>query len=153
MPVATEKATEEKVTIPVIEKRKENKVFLSYSTLDSERFQIDKIVKHLEKFTEIKKVYYYSKDSGQNIVEYMEKTLSVCNIFVAFCTINSKKSKSVTGEWQSAYQLVKRDIMKIIPVYEDEDDVPILLIPMLNIKYDKENFKEFIDKLYKEILR
>jgi len=153
MSVATEKAKEEKVTIPVIEKRKENKVFLSYSTLDSERFQIDKIVKHLEKFKEIKKVYYYTKDSGQNIVEYMEKTLSVCNIFVLFCTINSKESKAVTGEWQSAYQLVKRDIMKIIPVYEDEDDVPILLIPMLNIKYDKENFKEFINKLYKEILR
>lgn len=153
IPVATEKAKEEKETILVIEKRKEFKVFLSYSTLDSDRFQIDKIAKHLEKFTEIKKVYYYTKDSGQNIVEYMEKTLSVCNIFVLFCTINSKKSKSVTGEWQSAYQLVKRDIMKIIPVYEDEDDVPILLIPMLNIRYDKENFKGFINKLYQEILR
>lgn len=153
MPVATEKAKEEKETIPVIEKRKEFKVFLSYFTLDSDRFQIDKIAKHLEKFTEIKKVYYYTKDSGQNIVEYMENTLSVCNIFVLFCTINSKKSKSVTGEWQSAYQLVKRDIMKIIPVYEDEDDVPILLIPMLNIRYDKEDFKGFINKLYQEFLR
>jgi len=153
MPIATEKAKEEKETIPVIEKGKENKVFLSYSTLDTDRFQIDKIAKYLEKFIEIKKVYYYTKDSGQNIVEYMENTLSVCNIFVLFCTVNSKKSKAVTGEWQSAYQLVKRDIMKIIPVYEDEDDVPILLIPMLNIRYDKANFNEFINKLYQEILR
>ncbi len=153
MPVATEKAKEEKEIIPVIEERKELKVFLSYSTLDSDRFQIVKIVKHLEKFPEIKKVYYYTKDSGQNIVEYMEKTLGVCNIFVLFCTKHSKKSKAVEGEWQSAYQLVKRDIMKIIPVYEDEDAVPILLIPMLNIRYDKENFKGFINKLYQEILR
>ena len=43
--------------------------------------------------------------------------------------------------------------MKIIPVYEDEDDVPILLIPMLNIRYDKANFNEFINKLLQEILR
>ncbi len=153
MPVATEKAKEEKETIPVIEKRKEYKVFLSYSTLDSDRFQIDKIVKQLEKFPELKKVYYYTKDSGQNIVEYMEKTLSVCNIFVLFCTKHSKKSKAVEGEWQSAYQLVKRGVMKIIPVYEDEDAVPILLIPMLNVRYDKENFNGFINKLYQEILR
>jgi len=83
----------------------------------------------------------------------MEKTLSVCNIFVLFCTRTSKNSKAVKREWQSAYQLVKRDIMKIIPVYEDEDDIPILLIPNLNIRYDKENFKEFINKLYQEILR
>ena len=43
--------------------------------------------------------------------------------------------------------------MRIIPVYEDEDDVPILLIPMLNIRYNKANFKGFINKLYQEILR
>ncbi len=148
-----EKVKEEKEIIPVIEKRKEFNIFLSYSTLDSIRFQIDKIAKNLEKFPEIKKVYYYSKDSGQNIVEYMEETLSVCNIFVLFCTKHSKKSKAVEGEWQSAYQLVKKNIMKIIPVYEDEEDVPILLIPMLNVRYDKEDFNGFINKLYQEILR
>ena len=148
-----EKVKEEKEIIPVIEKRKEFNIFLSYSTLDSIRFQIDKIANNLEKFPEIKKVYYYSKDSGQNIVEYMEETLSVCNIFVLFCTKHSKKSKAVEGEWQSAYQLVKKNIMKIIPVYEDEDDVPILLIPMLNVRYDKEDFNGFINKLYQEILR
>ncbi len=43
--------------------------------------------------------------------------------------------------------------MKIIPVYEEEDDVPILLIPMLNVRYDKADFNGFINKLYQEILR
>jgi parallel beta-helix repeat protein len=151
--IYTEVKSEELFMPVATEKRKEFKIFLSYSTIDSDRFQIKKIVKHLEKFTEIQKVYYYTKDSGQNIVEYMEKTLSVCNIFVLFCTKTSKDSKAVKGEWQSAYQLVKRDIMKIIPIYEDEDDIPLLLIPMLNIRYDEVNFKEFINKLYLEILR
>ncbi len=153
MPIVEEKAKEEKEIIPVIEKAKEFNVFLSYSTLDSDHFQINKIVEHLERFPEIKKVYYYTKDSGQNIVEYMEKTLSICDTFVLFCTQHSKKSKSVEGEWQSAYQLIKKGVMKIIPVYENEDDIPILLIPMLNIKFDKVNFEEFIKNLYQEILR
>ena len=135
------------------EKEKETNGFLSYSTLEVDRFQIERIVKHLEDFSEINRVYYYSKDSGQNIVEYMETTLRVCNIFVLFCTKQSKRSKIVEGEWQSAYQLVKKGIMKIIPVYEDEDDVLILLIPMLNVRYDKENFSALDNKLRQEILR
>jgi len=152
-PITTKTAKEEKKIIPIIKEPKDIRVFLSFSTIDADRFQISKIVKHLEKFPEIKKVYHYTQDSGQNIVEYMEKTLSVSNIFVLFCTENSKKSRAVEGEWQSAYQLVKKDLMKIIPVYENEDDVPILLIPMLNVKYDKDDFDTFINKLYQEILR
>ena len=151
--VATEKAKEEKETIPVIEQKKEFKVFLSYSSIDSDRFQIDKIAKYLEKFPEIKKVYYYTKDSGQNIVEYMEKTLTDCNIFALFCSERSKKSKAVEGEWQAAYQMTKKERLKIIPIYENEDDIPFLLGPMLNVKFDKANLKSFVEKLYQEILR
>ena len=92
-------------------------------------------------------------DSKENIVSYMEKTLRKCNTFVLFCSENSLKSESVKGEWQSAYQMRKRGLMKIIPVYEDEDFIPILLMPMLNVKFKKDNFNEFIDKLYNEILR
>ena len=135
------------------ETKKEHKVFLSYSTLDAENYQIDKIVKYLEKYPEINKVFFYVKDSGQNIVEYMEKTLSACNIFVLFCSEHSKKSKSVEGEWQAAYQLVKKEVLKIIPIYENEDDIPVLLGPMLNVKFDKSNLKSFVEKLYQEILR
>ncbi|MFX1312755.1 MAG: NosD domain-containing protein [Promethearchaeota archaeon] len=153
MPVEGTKVKEDEEVIQALKKAKEFNVFLSYSTLDADHFQIKRIVKHLERFPEIKKVYYYSKDSGQNIVEYMENTLSVCNIFVLFCSKRSKESKSVEGEWQSAYQLVKRDVLKIIPVYENEENIPILLITMLNVKYDRENFKDFIKNLYEEILR
>ncbi len=152
-PVTMETEKKEKDYIPIIEKPKESSVFLSYSSLDTDRFQINRIAKELQRFPEINKVFYYTKDSGQNIVEYMEKTLGACNIFVLFCTEHSKKSRAVEGEWQTAYQLVKKDKMKIIPIYQDEEDVPLLLIPMLNVRYDKENFDGFINKLRQEILR
>jgi len=48
-----------------------------------------------------------------------------------FCSENSIKSEAVRGEWQSAYQMVKKGLMKIIPVYEVEDHIPILLWQML----------------------
>ena len=40
-----------------------------------------------------------------------------------------------------------------VPVYENEEFIPYLLIPLLNVKYTKDNFDEFIENLYKEILR
>ncbi|GAG45821.1 unnamed protein product, partial [marine sediment metagenome] len=56
-------------------------------------------------------------------------------------------------EWHAAFQLRKKELMKIIPVYEDEDLIPNLLMPLLNVKYTKENFDEFIKKLSHEINR
>ncbi|MFX1363797.1 MAG: NosD domain-containing protein [Promethearchaeota archaeon] len=152
-PVLPSEVKVEKETTPKRRKEKEVSVFLSYSTADEDRFQIDKIAQVLENTPEINRVYYYLKDSGQNIVDYMEKTLRVCNTFVLFCTQHSKESKAVEGEWQAAYQLVKKDKMKIIPVYEDEEDVPILLITMLNVKYDRTDFDGFLNRLRQEILR
>ena len=43
--------------------------------------------------------------------------------------------------------------MKIVPVYENEEFIPYLLIPLLNVKYTKDDFDGFIQKLYEEILR
>lgn len=58
------------------------KVFLSYSTLDSDRFQIKNIAKILNDYFEIKETLFWEVDSGDNIVEYMEETLKKCNAFV-----------------------------------------------------------------------
>jgi len=43
--------------------------------------------------------------------------------------------------------------MKIVPVYEKQKDLPYLLKPMLNVKFNKNDFDGFIQKLYEEILR
>ncbi len=128
-------------------------IFMSYSTLDADYFEISKIVRRLELYPEINEVLFWEVDSKQNIVEFMEETLNKTDVFVLCCSENSIKSKAVKGEWQSAYQMVKKGLMKIIPVYKDEDHIPKLLWQMLNVKYVKDDFEGFIQKLYEEILR
>jgi len=128
-------------------------VFISYSTLDREYFQILNIVERLKEYPEIAEVLYWEADSRANIVEFMEETLKISNVFILFCSENSMKSRAVKDEWQAAYQLRKMDKLKIIPVYEDEKIIPRLLLHMLNVKFSKENFDEFIKDLHKEIVR
>ncbi len=143
----------EAAPISQLEDINKQRVFLSYSTLDAEHFQISDIVKELEVYPEIKKVSYWQADSKQNIVEFMEDTLKNTDVFVLFCSKNSVKSNAVKDEWQAAFQMRKKGMVKIIPVYEDEDDIPVLLWQMLNVKYAKDDFNGFIEKLYEEILR
>ncbi|MFX1572639.1 MAG: ABC transporter substrate-binding protein [Promethearchaeota archaeon] len=139
--------------IPTEEKAVKLNVFISYSTLDTDHFQVSKIVRRLQLYPEINEVLFWEVDSKQNIVEFMEETLRKTNAFILFCSENSIKSEAVKGEWQSAYQMVKKGLMKIIPVYEDEENIPRLLWQMLNVKYTKDDFEGFIQKLYEEITR
>ena len=128
-------------------------IFLSHSNRDFKFYRISDIAHRLQDFKEIKKVYYWQESSGQNIVDFMEKSLNESQIFILFCSENALKSESVKGEWHAAYQLKKDGIMKIIPVYTNEEYIPKLLRPMLNVKFIKESFKVFINKLYNEIYR
>ncbi|NVM18848.1 MAG: toll/interleukin-1 receptor domain-containing protein [Candidatus Lokiarchaeota archaeon] len=50
-------------------------IFLSYSTIDTDFFRIKEIAQKLESHPEITRVFYWEKDSGQNIIEYMEDNL------------------------------------------------------------------------------
>ncbi len=133
--------------------KKEINIFLSYSTLDTKHFNISEISKSLENNPEINKIFYWEVDSGEDIVDYMERTLNLSNIFILFCTENSIKSHSVEDEWKAAFQLRKKGLKKIIPVYEEDSFIPTLLTPLLNVKFDKNNFEDFIQNLYNEILR
>jgi len=144
-----------KKAVPVSKKKqvKKLRVFLSYSTLDVDYFKIADIVKSLEEYPEIKKASYWQADSKQNIVEFMENTLKNTDVFVLFCSKNSVKSNAVKDEWQAAFQLRKKGALKIVPVYYDEDDIPVLLLQLLNVKFEKDNFDGFIGNLYEEILR
>ncbi len=132
---------------------KDFKIFLSYSTKDSEYFQIFKISERLKKFPRINNVLFWEKHSGENIIKYVERTLKVSNVFVLFCSENAARSKSVEDEWQAAFQLRKKGLLKIIPVYENEENIPVVLGHLLNVKYSKENFDQFIENLYNEIIR
>ncbi|MFX1411432.1 MAG: TIR domain-containing protein, partial [Promethearchaeota archaeon] len=128
-------------------------VFISYSTLDSDYFQIKKVVKSLKKYPQINKVSFWERDSGESIVEFMEETFKVSNVFILFCSENAMKSQAVKDEWQAAFQMRKRGLLKIIPVYEEEEHIPRVLWHLLNVKYTKDNFDGFIEHLYGELIR
>ena len=83
----------------------------------------------------------------------MDTTLEVSNTFILFCSENSIKSRAVKDEWQAAFQMRKEGLIKLIPIYEEQKYIPKLLWHLLNVKYTKDDFKGFIEKLYKEILR
>lgn len=143
---------------PIISKSKpdefkELNVFLSYSTIDTDYFQISRVAKSLEEYPEINKVMYWEADSRLNIVEYMNKMLERSDVFVLFCSENSMKSVSVKDEWQAAFQRRKKGILSIIPVYKKAEHIPVILGHFLKVKYDKKDFNNFIGELYQEILR
>ena len=146
---------QEKEVVPLSkpEELKQLRVFLSYATLDAEYFQISDIVKGLEIYPEIKKVSYWEADSKQNIVEFMEDTLKNTDVFVLFCSKNASASNAVKDEWQAAFQMRKKGLLKMVPVYEDEENIPVLLWQLLNVQFTRDNFEGFIQKLYEEILR
>lgn len=60
----------------------------------------------------------------------MEKTLEKSNVFLLFCSENSMISEAVKGEWQAAYQIRKKERIKIVPVYKSEENIPNLLMPI-----------------------
>jgi len=128
-------------------------IFLSYSTLDTDYFRVKEVAKRLESYPRIKKVLFWEEDSQENIVVYMEKALQMSKVFIFFCSQKAVKSKAVADEWQAAFQMRKKGLLKIVPVYEKEELIPNLLMPLLNVKYTKDDFDGFIQKLHDEILR
>ncbi len=154
-PLVSESFEKETQIAPVSKKVEEptHNIFISYSTLDAEYFQINKIVKKLKKYPEIENVLYWERDSKENIVEFMDRTLKESDVFILFCSERSLNSAAVSDEWQAAFQRRKKGLIKMIPVYEDEKYVPPILGHLLNVKYTKDDFDSFIEKLHREILR
>ena len=128
-------------------------IFLSYSTDDTELFKIKEIASYLESHPDITKVYYWEKDSGQNIIEYMENNLEKSRVFILFCSQNSNESKSVKLERAAAIQMAQEDKMRILPVFMNPRDIPLLIKPFLGVEYQKEDFEIFLKKLSEEIFR
>jgi hypothetical protein len=83
----------------------------------------------------------------------MEYNLERAKVFVLFCTKNSKNSKSVKLEREAAIQLKQEERIRIIPVFQNPVDIPLLLKPFLGVQFDKEDFDGFIQSLHQEILR
>ena len=49
------------------------KIFISYSTADSKRFQVEKFATDLQAYSNIDEVLIWEKDSNDNIIGYIRK--------------------------------------------------------------------------------
>ncbi|MFX1365113.1 MAG: TIR domain-containing protein [Promethearchaeota archaeon] len=120
-------------------------VFISYATLDSEKFQIPKIAKLLSRsYPEIGAVLYWEEYMDDDIYVYMNDNLALADVVLVFCSENANKSEAVRTEWMAAHKMKK----KIIPIFENENDIPPLLTTKLGICIESDDLKDFITNLY-----
>jgi hypothetical protein len=124
-------------------------IFISYSTIDSEYFEINNIAEKLQEHQDIKKVFYWEEDLKDDIYDYMNRNLDICDAFLLFCSNKAKKSEQVQLEWKSALKIKK----PIIPIFKDEKDIPPLVSTKLGIEFDKNDIDKTVEHLYQLILK
>lgn len=118
--------------------QKSSIIYLSYSTLDSNKFSIASMAHKLESLPEIERMLFWEEDMDDDIIKYRDENIATCDVFLLFCSQNALNSEPVKMEWQSALKLKK----KIIPVFINESDIPPLLSSRLGILYDKNNLNK-----------
>jgi hypothetical protein len=124
-------------------------VFISYSTKDSDEFNVPYLSSELIKFPRIEEALFWEEDMDDDIIEYMNKYVKKCDLLILICSQNATDSEPVKMEWQAALKIKK----KIIPVFKNESDIPVLLSPKLGIKYDENDFEKTVNDLYGLILK
>lgn len=124
------------------------KIFISYSTADSEQFQVERFATDLQKYPNIGEVLIWEKDSKDNIIGYMNENLEKCDVLLLLCTDNSKKSKPVILEWSAFLAADKR----IIPIFDKVNNIPFILKSMLGLEC-KGSLLNVIDKAHQLILK
>lgn len=129
------------------------KIVLSYSSFDNEYFQIKQTGKALEKHSRISKIIYWEINGREYVRKFIEETLEIADVLVLFCSENSNRSEAMKTIWQTAFKLRDEGLVKIVPVYENEYNIPSLLMPILNVKFTRDDLVGFIQNLYREILR
>lgn len=125
------------------------KVFVSYATPDSKKFEIPIIATNLTKYPLIEMVLYWEEDLHDDIYDYMDTNLGKCDIFLLFCSPNALKSGTVKMEWQAALKIKK----KIIPVFKKEEDIPPLLSTKLGVQFSESDIDGTIKRIYDLILK
>ncbi len=123
-------------------------VYIIYATRDVDRFLIHSIAKQLKEYPEILDVLYWEENMDDDIYEYMDENLEHCDIFLMFCSQNAQ-SKPIKLEWRNALKKGK----KIIPIFEDENDIPNLLNTSLGIRFERDDLKGTMKRIHKLILK
>jgi len=129
--------------------RKKLLVFVSYATADSEFFEISNISEKLKKYPRIGNILYWEEALKDDIYDFMNNNLELCDIFLLFCSENSKNSEPVQMEWKTALKIKK----SIIPIFETENTIPPLLSTKLGVQFKKEDIASTIEQIYKLILK
>ena len=79
-----------------------------------------------------------------DIYVYMNDNLAKADVVLVFCSENSNKSDAVRAEWMAAHKMKK----KLVPIFEDENDIPPLLTTKLGIQFKTNNVKGFVQELH-----
>jgi len=124
-------------------------IFISYSIADSNKFQIPRIAKDLNKFPEIENTLYCEEDAREDFIKYMNDYIEKSDIMLLFCSQNSKNSKFVSLEWRAALSLEK----KIIPVFINPKQVPPLLSSMIGVEFNEFDYNSTLKSIYDLILK
>ena len=132
-----------------IGKKKTVIVFISYATKDSEKFKVPLIAERLIKYPEIGNVLYWEKHMRDDIIKYMNDNVGKCNVLLLLCSPNSLRSEPVEMEWQAALKIRK----KIIPIFANKRDIPIMLATKLGIKFNKNDLDGTIEQIYRLIMK
>ncbi len=124
-------------------------LFFSYCSEDTSTFQIGHMANLLKRYSEIEDVYYYQEISFEDIYEYIQEYVKKSDVMILFCSENSIENKYVKMEWKGALDIGK----KIIPIFENEDSVPIPLRGHLRVKFNKEDLEGKVKEIYGIILK
>jgi len=127
-------------------------IFLSYASKDAPYFKIPLIAENLKQYPEIDETFYWHDDAREDIIKYMDQTISKCEVFLLFCSPRALESEPVQMEWGVALKNKK----VIIPIFFNEDHIPTLLSTLVGLHYDPyycEDLDQKIKELYFLILK
>ncbi len=136
---------EEHITDLIDADSKKLTIFISYATAESKKFDIPGVAKLLNlNYPDIDKVLYWEEDMEDDIYVYMNDNLAIADVVLVFCSKTANESDAVRTEWMAAHKMKK----KIVPVFENEEEIPPLLTTKLGIRFEQEDLKSFIEDLY-----
>lgn len=121
-------------------------IFFSYTTEDSDFFQIELLCKYLESLDKSIEVKYWFRNTepGCTFQEYMQNWIRQCNYFIIFCPTKGKKVPNVAKELGMAQ--VSNKI--IIPVYLTIDDLAQLdLTQTRGLQYSPRDPKKILREI------
>ena len=124
-------------------------IFISYATVDGESYRVKEIAQSIQQDEAIEKVYYWEQDAEDDIMDYMNKYLTISEILILFCSPNVVNSQATEMEWKVALKLNKQ----IIPVFHDPKYIPALVTSKIGVQFTPNDFNGFVENLKDKIYR